>query len=727
MTVDARQDRRLFRRVGLRHGVPLAAAAALAALAAPATAQEAPAAQRVDVTGAGARERREEVSGKQVITGEELARHGDTRLTDALRRVPGIGISGTGADLSIRLDGMSQEQTLVLLNGERVPPGQVLEALGLGMVERIEIVRGANVQWSGRGLAGTINIVTARTARQRQRDGSFTLGRYFGQATGQTEWNAADKNGDLGWRVGLLARADRERYPVDAQLRFVDTAGAVTRAYRVQTLEANRDQALTLTPQLQWGVSDGAQLQAESVLSVSRFSGAGEDLRSETVGELPRMQADRLAYTHDRQFGRLRLKGSWPWAVGTRASATVTASHGQRVQASLLTGSDFTGVAVRDSTVDSRRTDDVLSAKLDVEHRLGATQQLSAGVQLESNRRRENRVQRERIPSWEPDLTDERYDALARSLAVYVQNDWLPNKTTTLSLGARLERLDTRSEGNVFDGVARSYQLGSPTLNLLWRPAAATQWKLSLSRAYRLPEPRDIMPRRWTRPENSSLVPDFVGNPSLLPESAWTLAGGWDHRLGDDDSASVGVNAVLKRVQDMIQSELVTMNGQYLLRPTNVGRAWVGSLQLRGQGEWAAPWGGGVKLQASVAARASRVASLPGPDNRLPDQSPWEAQLEADHRPTGSAWSFTAAWRWRAALQALAPSGRLLGQGATQALDLSATRAWGPQDRLRLSVAGLGGSDALETTTRDWSGGVDSYRTVTQNAPRWRVQWMHSF
>lgn len=593
MTVDARQDRRLFRRVGLRHGVPLAAA--LAALAAPATAQEAPAAQRVDVTGAGARERREEVSGKQVITGEELARHGDTRLTDALRRVPGIGISGTGADLSIRLDGMSPEQTLVLLNGERVPPGQALEALGLGMVERIEIVRGANVQWSGRGLAGTINIVTARTARQRQRDGSFTLGRYFGQATGQTEWNAADKNGDLGWRVGLLARADRERYPVDAHLRFVDTAGAVTRAYRVQTLEANRDQALTLTPQLQWGVSDGAQLQAESVLSVSRFSGAGEDLRSETVGELPRMQADRLAYTHDRQFGRLRLKGSWPWAEGTRASATVTASHGQRVQASLLTGSDFTGVAVRDSTVDSRRTDDVLSAKLDVEHRLGATQQLSAGLQLESNRRRENRVQRERIPSWEPVLTDERYDALARSLAVYVQNDWLPNKTTTLSLGARLERLDTRSEGNVFDGVARSYQLGSPTLNLLWRPAAATQWKLSLSRAYRLPEPRDIMPRRWTRPENSSLVPDFVGNPALLPESAWTLAGGWDHRLGDDDSASVGLNAVLKRVQDMIQSELVTMNGQYLLRPTNVGRAWVGSLQLRGQGEWVAPWGAGAR------------------------------------------------------------------------------------------------------------------------------------
>ena len=46
---------------------------------------------------------------------------------------------------------------------------------------------------------------------------------------------------------------------------------------------------------------------------------------------------------------------------------------------------------------------------------------------------------------------------------------------------------------------------------------------------------------------------------------------------------------------------------------------------------------------------------------------------------------------------------------------------------LWLSVAGLGGSDALETTTRSWSGGVDSYHAVTQNAARWRVQWMHRF
>ncbi len=116
-------------------------------------AQDSSGTQTVTVTGSAAQARRDEVSGKQIVTAEELAKHGDTRLADALRRVPGITLGGSGAELQIRLDGMSAEQTLVLLNGEPVPRGQVLEALALGMVERIEIVRGANVQWSGRGLA----------------------------------------------------------------------------------------------------------------------------------------------------------------------------------------------------------------------------------------------------------------------------------------------------------------------------------------------------------------------------------------------------------------------------------------------------------------------------------------------------------------------------------------------------------------------------------------------
>lgn len=716
-----------------RTATALAAAAALVGAGTPARAQNP--APSITVTGSAAQERRDEVSGKQVVTADELARHGDTRLSEALRRVPGVSVGGSVGELQIRLDGLAAEQTLVLLNGEPVPRGQVLEALSLGQVERIEIVRGANVQWSGRGLAGTVNIITRQAPRSAQREASLTLGRHFGHATGQAEASAGDKtataSGTLGWRVGLAVRAEREQYPLDQQLRFGDTGTSVRSAFRVQTLERNRDEALTLTPQLQWARPDGTQLQGDAVLSVSRLVGAGDDLRSDVQGELPRMQTDRLAYRHRRSFARLGLKGSWPLAAATKLSASVTASHGRRVQDSRLTGTDFDGDAVRDSRVDSTRVDDLLSARTDLQHRLGAAHTLTAGLQLEGNRRQEDRLQREQIPSWEPDLTDERYDASSRSVAAFVQDDWLVDKTLTLSLGARLERLHTRSEGNVFDGVRRNHQLASPMLNALWRPDARTQWKAGLSRAFRLPEPRDIMPRRWTRPENSSLVPDFIGNPDLRPEASWTLTTGWDRRLAGPDAATdagtLSLSGVLKRVDDVILDELIEMNGAYLLRRGNFGRAWVATLQAQWQGEVAAPWGGAVQLTAGAGARASRLSALPGPDNRLPEQAPWDLRLEAVHQPPGSRWSYTARWQWQAGVEARAPNGRVLGAGPLRSADLSATWQATPASRWRLSVSGLGANDEISTVRRQTGPAADRSRVATDRQPRWRVQWLHRF
>ncbi|MBL8359618.1 MAG: TonB-dependent receptor [Rubrivivax sp.] len=691
--------------------------------AAPLQAQETPATRQVEVRGSAAGERRESVAGRQVIDAAELTRHGDTRLADALRRVSGLVVSGSGAELSIRLDGMAAEQTLVLVNGEPVPRQQMLDALALGDVERIEIARGANVQWSGRGLAGTINIVTRRQARRAQRDLSLTLGAHFGRPIGQAELTLGDRDGRTSWRLGLTARGERERYPVEQRLRFADAQGNVRSAYRVHVEEAAHDDALTLTPLWQWSAADGRRLLAEAVLTVSRFQGAGEDERSEVQGERPRMQHDRLAYRHDRTFARMRVDGAWPLAGGARVAGALTASHGRRVQDSLLTGEDFDGIAVRDSTVDSTRQDDFLSGRASIEQRLGTAHTLVAGMQLESNRGREVRVQRERIPSWEPDLTDERYDATARSVAAYVQDDWLPDRQTTLSLGVRLERLTTRSEGNVFDGVSQQHRLSSPMLNAMWRPDALTQWQLGLSRAYRLPEPRDIMPRRWTRPENSSLVPDFFGNPDLRPESAWTLQAGWERRLADDARLTLG--GVLRRIDDVVLRDLLLLNDRYLLRPVNQGRAWVISLQAGAQAAVAVPWVGDLSLKGGVTARASRVEALPGPDNRVPDQSPWELQLDAEHRPlAANAWSLNAAWRWRAATRAQVPGDRLLTRNATRSLDVSALWQATAVDRLRFSVSGISAADEVETTRRRVADGQDDLLSRTRREPRWRVQWM---
>ena len=71
------------------------------------------------------------------------------------------------------------------------------------------------------------------------------------------------------------------------------------------------------------------------------------------------------------------------------------------------------------------------------------------------------------------------------------------------------------------------------------------------------------------------------------------------------------------------------------------------SLQAQVQTEAPVPWGGAVRLALEGTARTSRLAAVPGPDNRLPGQSPWEARVQADQQLQGSRWSWLAAWRWR--------------------------------------------------------------------------------
>lgn len=69
----------------------------------------------------------------------------------------------------------------------------------------------------------------------------------------------------------------------------------------------------------------------------------------------------------------------------------------------------------------------------------------------------------------------------------------------------------------------------------------------------------------------------------------------------------------------------------------------------------------------------------------------------------------------------------MLGRGGAQGLDLSATWQQDPASCWRVSVAGLAARDTVETIDRHWAGGLIRHHARTEQAPRWRVQWMHRF
>lgn len=110
-----------------------------------------------------------------VITKEELEKKSYRDISDALKNVPGINVSGSGANKTISIRGMGSEYTLYLIDGKPVqgndafnPNGGVVGAPinflpPLEAIERIEVIRGpASSLYGSDAMGGVINIITKK-------------------------------------------------------------------------------------------------------------------------------------------------------------------------------------------------------------------------------------------------------------------------------------------------------------------------------------------------------------------------------------------------------------------------------------------------------------------------------------------------------------------------------------------------------------------------------------
>ena len=118
--------------------------------------------KRVEVVGnsSDVEQRRASTASRIVIGKEDIERYGDSSVSEALKRLPGVttgGRPGRGGD--VRMRGMGGGYTQILLNGERMPPGFSLDNLPPDQVDRIEVMRAPTAEFGARAVAGTINIV----------------------------------------------------------------------------------------------------------------------------------------------------------------------------------------------------------------------------------------------------------------------------------------------------------------------------------------------------------------------------------------------------------------------------------------------------------------------------------------------------------------------------------------------------------------------------------------
>lgn len=181
------------------HGVISAGFLSAAAIAMPASAQEAASTttavehlDRVEVVGSRIRRSADTAPTQpvQTISRAEIEKTGLTSVSEILNNITasdGSGLSTTttqtnGSDGSqnISLRGMGSTRTLVLVDGKRWATGQDgvvdLSSIPVAIIERVEVLKdGASAIYGSDAVAGVVNIVTRRNYEGAQ------AGLYFGQ------------------------------------------------------------------------------------------------------------------------------------------------------------------------------------------------------------------------------------------------------------------------------------------------------------------------------------------------------------------------------------------------------------------------------------------------------------------------------------------------------------------------------------------------------------------
>lgn len=721
-----------------RHTTRRLIAAGLFALPLSALAQEPDAvpAQRVEIQSDGSAQRRADVSGRHVIGRDELLRHGDTRLADAMQRLPGVTVDIRGQSTELKLGGLGAGYTQLMLNGEPLPRGVALDSIALDSIERVEIIRGATVQ-SSQAIAGSINLVTRRPTAATAPEVKLQAASQWGRPQVSATLDLGQNLGNATWGIGLVLASEHQLWPATyVQERREGVDGTPTQRTRTDKREHDRTDSISLNPRLAWKHDKGAdglwQFSTDHSLRYGASRGGVADEREPLLGPPPAQQTSDLALNYRRLFWRGRVQALHREADGTQYEARLNLTHSSRDQRARALSYDFTPRLVQDTAVDGQAVDQSVVLNLSHKRPLGKSHRLDLGAEWEQARRREDRVQTEQnLPGGlPPQNLDERFDARAQRWALYLQDEWSPMDNTALQLGVRLEQLDTVSEGNVFDSVRQSHRLVGPVLRLSFQPVDGPgTFKLGLSRGFKLPAPRDVMPRRYVPIEVSPTAPAQSGNPDLRPEQSWSLDGSWQNKLPALGGELV-LSASLRRIEDVMLDRLIyqpqVLNAPWLLQRFNGGRAWsLGlELELRGQAKHSLIAGAPLRWQASLALARSRLEDVAAARPALAGQAPWQIKLNLT-QVLATGWTAQFGLDARGPALADLPSGRRIESEARRSM--SAGLSWQPRPRRtwRFSVAQLGATDNvdLKSVRIVEAGGPVSYqsREAWHSEAVWRL------
>lgn len=581
---------------------------------------------------------RDFVAGKIVIDRQRIADSGLQSTGELLKREPSISVGKDGRIGLLGLPGYTQ----VLVDG-MPPQGDAFE-VDLTQVERIEIIKSSTAATGPVGIAGTINIVRKKTIRKDSSQLRGSIRTEGGKPGMDGAWSTNGKIADGLVNYSLSMSAMRRLHTTRSNyIQHYNQHGAEnSRGYEGETftpgviqffntrsiLAWTRNPEHTFTFSPEFGHSNNSQDSHEL-----RLWRDGRDLSAHQTGIWPRWTyglplvwdwkidsdsslAIKLNMNHSRMDGRVRRDEYWK-----------SADLRQRVHEQV-----------------SEATNYFLNFDFFTETEGG--HQITAGTKFVRNESDVAYVDLvDGVPDTSLTVLGPKTASRMSSGQLFLQDEWRINRRWALNLGAAAERRIYK----LYEGQASNrmqFNMWSPSAHVSHRVNGnrKRQIRVSVARSYRTPFLDEMLLRPQITPfapcPNQGLcgvngidMADVSGSPQLQPERSLGVNLSYAHGIGRESEFTIELYT--RDIIDKIGTEIILTDvawanvPRYVIRQSNLGSARVRGLNLEARlaGKDITPRLSNLELSGSIGLADSKLSDLPGPDNHVPEQSPWRVKL----------------------------------------------------------------------------------------------------
>lgn len=657
--------------------------------------------------------RRESTASKIVIGRDEIEKQGDATIADVLKRLPGVTMGGApGRGGAIRMRGLGNGYTQILLDGERMPPGFSIDQLTPEQVERIEILRAPTAETGARAIAGTINIVLREGRRGVPDDLKLTASSEHGHTSSQVNWVHNLKTEAV---TGSFTLSAMDNYRPEESTTVTDfSPDDSVRPDRVREASSlGHRRAVHANARLQWKGEEGRSLVLMPFLVYSEYDNQGRINVRTTSG--PAL-SDSASTRSDSRFAMARLNGQWSQrlSVDDRLEARFGLGRSNYDYRMDQTGAAQDCAVARGLLCNGFETQNFVDTSSNLTGKwtraLDSGHQIVSGLEFEQVRRNEE---------GNAAVSDEggNLQASTRRWAIYSQDEFKISSQWSAYGGLRYENLQT--EGTV-NGVLKQNDSGvwTPLIHAVFKPdpQKRDQIRMGLTRSYKTPSLYQLVARYVpSLGDNTWTQPDRTGNPDLRPELATGIDIAFERNL--EQGGVLSANVFRRNISNLIRYTTTYNGSRYVSSPTNVGDAVTQGLELEAKfrlNQWVADaWP--IDVRSNVSFFRSDVKDVPGPNNRLDQQPSSTGNLGGDYRLRSLPLTVGGNFNWNPAYDTRRTVEQWAYQGAKRVLDVYGLWRLTPSAGLRLTVSNLTPLDYVTGSTFSANGQTESARTTARN------------